>query len=163
MSHTHLRAWQHPLGWLAALLLATLLSTAWLKWHQASPGAETMVSRVPDLLQRSLIFRDEPDGSISVQDASSGVQVTQFHGEQGFVRGTLRALSRERKRQGLDASHPLTLSLESDRRLVLRDPSTGEHIDLASFGATNREVFAALLRPPSLHTQHLPQTSGAHP
>ena len=110
-----------------------------------------MVSRVPVLLQRSLIFRDEPDGSISVQDASSGVQVTQFHGEQGFVRGTLRALSRERKRQGLDASHPVTLSLESDRRLVLRDPSTGEHIDLASFGATNREVFAALLRPPSFH------------
>lgn len=148
---------------MAALLLTTLLSTAWMKWHPAPPATEVTPSRVPDLLQRSLLFRDEPDGSISVSDAHTGVLIAQIRGEQGFVRGTLRALSRERRRQGLNATSPLTLSLESDRRIILRDPSTGEHIDLASFGATNREVFANLLRTTSFHPPLLPQSAGAHP
>ena len=163
MSHAQHRAWNHPLGWLVALLLTTLLSAAWLKWQSVPKVTEALSPRTADLIQRSMIFRDEPDGSISVTDVRTGDRVTQFHGEQGFVRGTLRALSRERKRQGVDSTLPLTLSLEGDRRLVLRDPSTGEHIDLASFGATNREVFAALLRTPSIQSQLHPQTSGAHP
>jgi putative photosynthetic complex assembly protein len=108
-----------------------------------------------------LLFRDEPDGSISVTDAHTQKPVAQFHGEQGFVRGTLRALSRERRRQGLDNAHPFTLSLGTDRRIILRDPSTGEHIDLASFGASNREVFSSLLLDPS-HEAFKP-SAGAHP
>ena len=163
MSHAQHRAWNHPLGWLVALLLTTLLSTAWLKWQAVPKDTEALPPPGPDLIQRSMIFRDEPDGSISVTDARTGDRVAEFRGEQGFVRGTLRALSRERKRQGLGSATPLTLSLESDRRLVLHDPSTGEHIDLASFGATNREVFAALLRPHASPSLLLPQPAGVHP
>ena len=161
MSSSTMPVAPHPLWWLAGLLISTLLSVAWFRWHEASTVSASSPSRPPEIVQRSLLFRDEPDGSISVTDAHTQKPVAQFHGEQGFVRGTLRALSRERRRQGLDNAHPFTLSLGADRRIILRDPSTGEHIDLASFGTSNREVFSSLLLDPS-HEAFKP-SAGAHP
>jgi putative photosynthetic complex assembly protein len=95
---------------------------------------------------RTLRFVDQPDGSIQVIDASTGANVHNFQGEQGFVRGTLRALVRDRRLQGFGADQPFELIAHDAGRLSLRDPATGSTIALESFGSKNIGVFARLMR-----------------
>jgi putative photosynthetic complex assembly protein len=71
------------------------------------------------------------------------------HGEQGFLRGTLRGMARERRRNGLDDTAALSLLARADGRLTLVDPATGRRIDLESFGPTNAAVFARWIAPPT--------------
>jgi putative photosynthetic complex assembly protein len=104
--------------------------------------------REPDartLAVRELRFLDRPDGGIEVIDAADGRTLDVMRGEQGFLRGTLRGLVRERKRRGLAGAQPLQLIARADGRLTLIDASTGERIDLESFGPTNAAVFAQWL------------------
>jgi putative photosynthetic complex assembly protein len=57
----------------------------------------------------------------------------------------LRAMARERRKQGLGAEPAFELIARADGRLTLSDPATGERVDLESFGPTNAGVFARLL------------------
>ena len=97
------------------------------------------------VLVRDFRFEDHPDGSIGVIDASDGRQVEVVTGANGFLRGTLRGLARERKRQGVGAEQPFRLTGRADGRLTLEDPATGRRVDLESFGPTNAAVFAQIL------------------
>ncbi len=104
--------------------------------------------RVPDaapVLTRSLQFQDRPDGGIDVIDTRTDRLVETVTGEAGFVRGTLRALSRERKRSGIGPSAPFELIARADGRLTLVDPSTGQRVDLESFGPDNEKAFVKML------------------
>jgi putative photosynthetic complex assembly protein len=86
-------------------------------------------------------------GSINVIDQSTEQLVQNFQGEQGFLRGTLRALVRERKLRGVDTTTERAFELiaHSGGRLTLRDPATGASIALESFGPSNTAVFARLI------------------
>jgi putative photosynthetic complex assembly protein len=95
--------------------------------------------------QRSLHFQDRPQGGIAIVDAASGATLETLYGEQGFLRGTLRAVVRERKLRGLVSESPLQLISRADGRLTLVDPATGSRLDLESFGSTNTAVFARWL------------------
>jgi putative photosynthetic complex assembly protein len=66
-------------------------------------------------------------------------------GTNGFVRGVLRGLARERRRQGLGSEIPFHLAQRADGRLTLVDPATERVIDLKAFGPTNTQAFARLL------------------
>jgi putative photosynthetic complex assembly protein len=79
-----------------------------------------------------------------VKDAQSQSEIAQFDGEQGFLRSTLRALVRERKRQNIGPDAPMQLLGRADGRLTLLDPSTQQRIDLEAFGPGNAAVFAGL-------------------
>ena len=92
-----------------------------------------------------LRFLDRDDGSIAVVDAHDGHMIEHIVGQNGFVRGTLRGLARERRRQGIGAEPPFQLVARADGRLTLIDPSTGRRVDLESFGPTNSAEFARLL------------------
>jgi putative photosynthetic complex assembly protein len=108
--------------------------------------------REPDartVARRELRFADRPDGGIAVIDAASGATLDVVHGEQGFLRGTLRGLVRERKRRGLTSAAPMQLIARADGRLTLADASTGERIELESFGPSNVAVYARWLELPS--------------
>jgi len=129
-----------PVRWLGSLLLLVLLAVGWARWQGVSASFET----APPSWQRTLRFVDTAEGDVLALDAASGTPVARFVGEQGFVRGTLRALARERSRRGLGPEAPLQLTALRDGRLILQDPSTGERIGLEAFGATNLAVFAAL-------------------
>ena len=65
-----------------------------------SVGLVRLTGNGPDQLaaaptaQRSLVFLDSQDGGVRVEDGATGQMLTVLHGEQGFVRGALRALSR---------------------------------------------------------------------
>ena len=96
-------------------------------------------------LKRSLRFEDSADGGVSVIDGLNGDQLTTLYGEQGFVRGTLRALTRERHARGIGAAEPFQLIASTDGRMTLFDPATGQKIDLESFGPTNTAEFARFL------------------
>jgi putative photosynthetic complex assembly protein len=126
------------------LLLVSLVATAAVRWSGVtihSPDASTLASR-------TLRFEDGADGSVMVIDARTGRTAAQLSGEQGFLRGALRAMARERKRSGFGAEQPFELISRSDGRLTLVDPVTDQRIDLESFGPTNAGVFARLLDGP---------------
>lgn len=110
-------------------------------------GVEVREPDAPAVATRALHFEDRPDGSIAVMDAATGAPVESFVGEQGFVRGVLRGLARERRARGLGPEQPFELIGRADGRLTLHDPATGRLVDLESFGPTNAAVFARLLTP----------------
>lgn len=97
--------------------------------------------------ERRLAFSDTADGAVQVRDAVSGEQVARMAGEQGFLRGVLRGLARERRALGVPPEHPYVLTLHADARLLITDPATGQRIDLASFGPDNAAVFLRWLPP----------------
>lgn len=133
-----------PRGVLLAIglaILVTLVSVATVRWS----GTEIRQADAPPVVSRSLRFEDGPDGSVRVIDASTGALAATFTGEQGFLRGALRALARDRKRMGGGPEQPFELVLRSDNRLTLIDPVTGQRLDLESFGPTNAGLFAGLL------------------
>lgn len=129
-----------PVRLMGLLLLLVLLAVAWQRW--AGPDISTPSGEL--LWERSLRFEDRPNGDIAVLDANTAAEVAQFSGEQGFVRGVLRSLARERMRQGLGDGPAFVLSAHGSGRLVLRDPATGERIHLDSFGPSNAAAFAEL-------------------
>lgn len=96
------------------------------------------------LWQRSLRFIDQPGGDIAVIDLALGREIARFQGEQGFVRGTLRALNRQRQMRGVGPQAPMLLTAHDNGRLTLADESTGEKIHLESFGSTNKASFERL-------------------
>ena len=63
----------------------------------------------------------------------------------GFVRGVLRGLFRNRKQEALGRDGLFRLSRQADGRLSIEDPQTGRRVDLDAFGATNSAAFAELL------------------
>ncbi len=129
-----------PVRLLGSLLLLVLLAVGWARWQ----GVAVRFEDAPPLWQRELRFLDAPGGDVLALDARNGETVARFVGEQGFVRGTLRALARERVRRHIGAEAPLRLVAHHDGRLTLIDPATGERIGLEAFGSTNLAVFAAL-------------------
>lgn len=106
----------------------------------------TQTPQMSVVAERELRFADQRDGSITVHDARTDELLEEVApGTNGFLRGALRGLARERKRQGIGQEPAFRVSGRSDGRLLLEDPSTGRLIDLGSFGATNAAVFMRLL------------------
>jgi len=109
-------------------------------------GVSVRAPDAPTVASRMLRFDDLPDGSVAVIDARTGVQIEAVSGEQGFLRGSLRGLARERRLRDIGAAPPFELLARADGRLTLSDPATGQRIDLESFGPENAAVFARWLR-----------------
>jgi putative photosynthetic complex assembly protein len=121
-----------------ALLAVAAARTLGVSPKQADDAAAVAV--------RELRFVDRADGSISVLDARGGGEIVSVApGTNGFLRGTMRGLARERRRQDIGPEAPFRLIARADGRLTLFDPATGRRVDLESFGPTNAEVFAQFL------------------
>lgn len=98
------------------------------------------------LAQRLLQFDDGPDGSVLILDAGTREVLARFPvAEGGFVRGTLRALARERRQGEQGREQPFRLAAWRDGQLTLDDVATGRRVDLTAFGSTNSGIFARLL------------------
>ncbi len=131
-----------PLLGLASVLLITLLAIASARYA----GVSTRAPDAAALSVRELRFEDTPEGAVAVIDGVTGARIETVTGEQGFLRGTLRGLARERKRANLGPEPNFQLIGRADGRLTLADPATGQRIDLESFGPTNAAVFARWAR-----------------
>lgn len=96
--------------------------------------------------ERMLRFADRDDGAIVVTDAGSGrVVETLQPGSEGFVRGAMRGLARERRRADAGPDVPFRLATWPDGRITLEDVATGNFMELHAFGRTNAEAFLRLL------------------
>lgn len=96
--------------------------------------------------ERLVRFEDASDGSVVIRDAQNMQILARFPvAEGGFVRGSIRALARERRQEGQGREAPFRLAVWLDGQLTLDDAATGRRIDLTAFGATNAGVFSRLL------------------
>jgi putative photosynthetic complex assembly protein len=126
---------------IAVMLVLVLGGVGFMRLNGFSPTVQPAAL----LAERTLAFADAPDGAVLVTDAQTGERLAEMRGEQGFLRGVLRGLARERRAQQVGATTPYVLSLHADGRLLISDPHTGQRIDLASFGPDNAAVFARWL------------------
>jgi putative photosynthetic complex assembly protein len=127
------------------MIAVTVCVIAIARFNRVNSAPDTSLSAEHVVQQRVLRFDDMPDGAVAVIDVTTGALVQRFEGEQGFLRGTLRAMARERKLHGIGRGDAFELLRYDDGRLTLLDPKTGMRIALESFGATNTGVFARLL------------------
>ena len=130
-----------PLLAAGAMVVAVVIAVAAVRLS----GAEIRVPDAPAVVTLQLRFEDRPDGSIAVIRATDNALVDTITGQSGFVRGTLRGMARERRRQDFDSGPPFELIGRADGRLTLHDPATGRIVDLESFGPVNAGEFARLL------------------
>lgn len=144
MSHHHDHALPKvPLYAAVGLVIATLLLVLLVRLTGVGE-VKTPITAVT--AERMLRFADDADGGISVRDGHDNALIGRVDpGTNGFLRGTLRGLARERKRSGFGPAAAYRLTSRLDGRLLLEDPSTGRLVDLGAFGATNALVFTRLL------------------
>jgi len=133
----------------AALVLLALAGSvavrAGLLPEVANPQALRTQAQATVLQSRDLHFLDV-DGNVVVKDLSGAtVAVIRPESEQGFVRGVMRGLARERRLRDAPTTTPFRLQLWSDNGLTLTDLATGRQIELGGFGDTNRAAFAVML------------------
>lgn len=96
---------------------------------------------------RSIQFYDETDGTVRVEDDATGEVIARFApATGGFVRSSVRSLVHERRIRGIGRTTPFQLIEYDNGALQLLDTTTGASVELASFGADNRAVFAAMLK-----------------
>jgi len=133
-------------GWIFVGFLSSVFLVVALLRGQ---GMEIPQDHNPVSWQRTLRFEDRPNGDVAVMDGQSTTEITRYAGEQGFVRGILRTLSRERMRRGIGSGPTFELIGHTDGRLTLFDPATGQRINLESFGPTNMASFAMLQPAPN--------------
>jgi len=125
----------------AALVMFSLSVVAIERMTVAGEEASAM----PELSDtRALRFFDQ-DGEVVVLDNRTEQTVARFgSGTNGFARGLLRGLARDRRLREADLSAPFELGFNAENRLTLRDPETRTDIVLDAFGSTNRNVFSDL-------------------
>jgi putative photosynthetic complex assembly protein len=140
---THPTVPNHLLRAAGAMVLAVLLVVAFVRLT----GIGVVRTPEPPVVEvRELRFADRSDGSIQVYDARDGTLIhTVEPGSNGFLRGAMRGLARERKRSGIGPEVPFRLIAHEDGRMTLEDPTTQRRIDLGSFGPTNAAAFAQLM------------------
>ena len=131
-----------------ALLALVMASIARLTGYQPDrPPPSTAVE------VRDLKFVDRQDGAVLVYDVDGHLTYTVQPGTNGFVRGVLRGLVRDRRAYHIDSGPPFRLTRWADGRLSLDDPSTGHHVDLEVFGQTNAQTFADILTASGRHKE----------
>ncbi|MCA3217221.1 MAG: photosynthetic complex assembly protein PuhC [Burkholderiales bacterium] len=136
---------------IGVLLALTVAATAAVRLS----GVDVRAPDAAALQTRALHFQDLPDGGVAVLATDRQTEVARLQGEQGFVRGALRALVRERRLRGLDQTEPFYLIGRADGRLTLEDRATGQRINLESFGPMHAREFGRLL-----DVQHTDTTAG---
>lgn len=103
----------------------------------------------PEVQSRDIRFVAQDDGSMAVYDVATGAVVqTLPPGAEGFIRGVLRSLERQRKAHKASLAEPVHLARRADGDITLQDPITGILLAFRAYGASNHQSFAALLPPP---------------
>jgi putative photosynthetic complex assembly protein len=108
-------------------------------WTPARPAVSAVIASV------DLQFEDRADGAVLVYlEGQADPNQILAPGTNGFVRGVLRGLARERRAESISSRAPFRLTRWADGRLSLDDPATGRHVDLEVFGPTNAGAFAEI-------------------
>jgi putative photosynthetic complex assembly protein len=136
-------------GGIIAISLA-LTASVRLGWfeREAVPAEARAAAGITVSTERPIQFFDETDGTVRVEDGTTGEVLNRFgQGEGGFIRATVRNLVHQRRIRGIGAEVPFTLTRWTNDTLTLSDPTTGRSIEVSSFGPDNRAVYANMLPP----------------
>jgi putative photosynthetic complex assembly protein len=145
-AHDQSHAEKVPLPFLLAAGGLIALTLFLVSVSRLTRSSDTLLTAADAVAARNLRFVDQPNGGIAVYSAKDGRLIeTVAPGTNGFLRGTLRALVRERHQSGIGAEQPFRLIERVDGSLILYDPATERRIDLRAFGPTNAGAFAGLL------------------
>lgn len=129
----------------ASVALTSLVSLGFFE-RQAVPSETREAAGTQILQKREILFFDERDGTVRVEDAASRGEIARFGpGTGGFVRSTARSLVYQRRINGIGREVPFELIDWDNGMLTLLDPTTGESVELHSFGTGNRQTFANFL------------------
>lgn len=140
------------LGALAVVLVAASAAVAGRVYGFGATheGADAQAAGATALERRVLRFGDAPDGAVLVYDAPTNVLALRLApGGDGFLRGALRAMTRERMLAHVGQGPPFVLTRWSDGRLTLDDSATHMHIAVTSFGPTQVASFEQLMAAPA--------------
>ena len=95
---------------------------------------------------RTIRFEELASGELAIIDHDSGQQITLLPpGNEGFIRGVLRGIARERMQHSVAMSSPFTLTRWADGQLALDDLATQRRLRLNGFGVDNERAFSRLL------------------
>ncbi|MDJ0918760.1 MAG: photosynthetic complex putative assembly protein PuhB [Woeseiaceae bacterium] len=132
-----------PLAGAASLVVFAIVAVS---AFQLSERGSEATSLEPAIESVDLWFDDQDDGSVAVIDASNGLLIDTLEpGTNGFVRGALRSLARERRANDIGEEVPFSIRRTASGRVLLYDPATERVIDLRAFGPTNRGAFERFL------------------
>ena len=97
---------------------------------------------------RDITFSERAGDVLDVIDARDGATLLAIAPEkEGFVRGALRGLMRQRLVMNAQRDAPFRVISWEDGRVTLSDTATGQTLTLNAFGATNLAAFARFLDP----------------
>ena len=129
----------------SVVALTTAVSLGFVE-RQAIPAEARAAAGTKPVSTRALAFFDESDGTVRVEDAETQAPIVSFGpGTGGFVRSSVRSLVHQRRIKGIGRETPFDLIEWDNGELTLLDSTTGGTVELASFGADNRKVFADML------------------
>ena len=130
----------------AVLMGGAVVAAASGRFAQMNHAQSGGVESVQPVAARDLAFFDMENGSVEVRDGS-GTQVlfVAAPGTNGFIRGVMRGMARNRHARGLGQEEAFRLAQWPSGQLSLEDLATGKRIELSAFGAENRKAFAQLL------------------
>ncbi len=128
-----------------AMLLVVVGGTAAVRLSRLySPSAPIIAPAAAASVD--LRFADQKDGSILVTEAGRGTTVAVLAPDtNGFVRGVMRGMARDRLSRRLGPAMPFRLSRDAAGRLWMQDLATRRLVDLEAFGGDNRAAFADFL------------------
>lgn len=133
----------------AALIGISIVGAATARQARLAQEASATSTEAP-LSARELTFFDMANGSVEVRDgAGKAVVFVAEPGTNGFIRGVMRGMARDRQSRGIGQAPGFRLAEWADGRLSLQDMATGKTIELGAFGATNRAAFSQLLSAPA--------------
>lgn len=136
------------MGMMVVISVALAASVSFGLFERQAVAADMRAaSGVATVASRSILFFDEADGTVRVEDASERDTIARFGpGTGGFVRSTARSLVHERRIRGIGRATPFELIEWDNGGLTLLDPETEATVELAYFGDDNRAVFADMLK-----------------
>ena len=130
------------------LIAVSIAAAAAARYMRVNAPDTASVDQAAPLAARDLTFFDMPDGSVEVRDgAGDRVVFVAEPGTNGFIRGVMRGMARDRRARGIGQEPGFRLAEWPDGRLSLEDLATGRSIELGAFGGDNRAAFARLLPP----------------
>jgi putative photosynthetic complex assembly protein len=108
-------------------------------------GVMREVSGKPEAI-RDITITGTHDTEITIRDARSGETIsTLAPTEGGFVRGSLRGLTRLRQVAGTSLDQPYRIIKWESGAVSLSDTATGERIYLNAFGPDHADAYEQLL------------------
>ncbi len=129
----------------AALIAFSIIGAGTMRWMSLNAPADAVEAAPATIAAAPLFFTDEESGAVLVHHQDGRLLARYDVGEGGFIRGVMRAFTRERRSHGIGREQPFLLSVDAEGTLAMTDATTGLRVNLNAFGKDNRAAFAQLL------------------